>query len=335
MQDKIMLAHGSGGRMTHRLINDIFKKHFNNDILGRGDDSAVLPQPSGRLAFTTDSFVVSPVFFKGGNIGKLAVCGTLNDLASNGATPLYLSAGFIIEEGFSLSELDVIAASMAQTASDASVRIVTGDTKVVQKGAADKIFINTSGIGVIPDDANISGSNAKPGDKVIITGTIGDHGCSILLEREKLDIVSEIKSDCAALNTLVRDILGVSQEIHVLRDPTRGGLGTTLNEIALQSNVGIMIHENHIPVRNEVQGVCELLGMDPLYMANEGKMIIILAESHAESVLKHIKNHPLGSQAQIIGEVTDKPEGRVVMKTLAGGSRIVDMPSGDQLPRIC
>jgi len=335
MSDKIMLAHGSGGKLTHKLIGDIFRKHFSNDILNKGDDSAVLAVPQSQLAFTTDSFVVSPLFFKGGNIGKLAVCGTVNDLAAAGAEPLYISAGFIIEEGFRLEELEAIVSSMAETARAANVRIVTGDTKVVQRGAADGIFINTSGIGVIPDGINISGSNARPGDKVIVTGTLGDHGCAILLEREKLNISSPVQSDCAPLNGLINEILKICKNIHVLRDPTRGGLATTLNEIAAQSCVGITLYENSIPVKDEVRGVCELLGMDPLYMANEGKMIVILPAESADAVLEKIKSHPFGTNARIIGDVTDKQPGRVIIKTITGGSRILDMLSGDQLPRIC
>jgi len=291
--------------------------------------------PQSQLAFTTDSFVVSPLFFKGGNIGKLAVCGTVNDLAAAGAEPLYISAGFIIEEGFRLEELEAIVSSMAETARAANVRIVTGDTKVVQRGAADGIFINTSGIGVIPDGINISGSNARPGDKVIVTGTLGDHGCAILLEREKLNISSPVQSDCAPLNGLINEILKICKNIHVLRDPTRGGLATTLNEIAAQSCVGITLYENSIPVKDEVRGVCELLGMDPLYMANEGKMIVILPAESADAVLEKIKSHPFGTNARIIGDVTDKQPGRVIIKTITGGSRILDMLSGDQLPRIC
>ncbi|MDP4092523.1 MAG: hydrogenase expression/formation protein HypE [Bacillota bacterium] len=335
MVDIITLAHGSGGKMTHELINNLFKKYFSNDILGQGDDSACLEFKAGRMAFTTDSFVVSPVFFKGGNIGKLAVCGTVNDLASAGAKPLYLSCGFIIEEGMPVEELERIVCSMGETAKECGVRIVTGDTKVVQKGAADKVFINTSGIGIIPEGVNVSGRNAKPGDKIIITGNMGDHGCSIFLEREKLDINAEISSDCAPMNKIVEDILNITMDIHVLRDPTRGGLATTLNEIAGQSGVGIKLNEDAIPVRQEVAGVCELLGMDPIYMANEGKMIIILPECHANDVLKALKSNKYGENAAIIGEVTDKPAGRVSIKTVTGGSRIVDMLVGDQLPRIC
>ena len=335
MSDIITLAHGSGGSLTHKLINDIFVKHLANDILLKGDDGARLSLPSGRVAFTTDSFVISPIFFKGGDIGKLSVCGTVNDLAASGAKPMYLSCGFIIEEGFPLDELERIAASMAATANECNVKIVAGDTKVVQKGACDKVFINTSGIGIIPDGVDVSGSNAKPGDKVIITGAIGEHGCSILLEREKLNIYSNIESDCAPLSGMVEKVFAVTRDIHVLRDPTRGGLATTLNEIASQSNVCIKLHENRIPVRDEVRGVCELLGMDPLYMANEGRMIVIAPEASVDAILEVLKKDKYGVNACVIGEVVEAPAKRVTMKTVAGGSRIVDMLVGDQLPRIC
>jgi len=335
MKDIITLAHGSGGKLTHELVREIFNKHFANDTLLQGNDATCFDVPQGKIAFTTDSFVISPVFFKGGNIGKLSVCGTVNDLAACGAHPMYLSCGFIIEEGFPLADLERIAASMGETARECGVKIVAGDTKVVQKGAADKVFINTSGIGVVPAGINISGSNAKPGDKVIITGYIGDHGCSILLEREGLDISSDIQSDCAPLSGMMGEVLAAASDVHVLRDPTRGGLGTTLNEIAIQSNVGIRIFEEKIPVRNEVRGVCELLGMDPLYMANEGKMIIIAPEASVNTILEVLKKHRYGVDSCVIGEVIDTPAKRVVMKTVTGGSRIVDMLTGDQLPRIC
>lgn len=335
MSDIITLAHGSGGKLTHNLIHDIFVKHLSNDILSQGNDAARLELPSGRLAFTTDSFVITPVFFRGGDIGKLSVCGTVNDLAASGAKPLYLSCGFIIEEGLPISELEKIVASMGETARECGVKIVTGDTKVVQKGAADKVFINTTGIGIIPDGVNISGSNAMPGDRVIVTGGIGEHGCSILLDREMLNISANVISDCAPLNKLIENALNVSKDIHVMRDPTRGGLATTLNEIAVQSNVGIVLKESEIPVKEEVQGICELLGMDPLYMANEGKMIIIIPESEVEKVLEALKKEKYGIDSRVIGEVVNAPAKRVTMKTMTGGSRIIDMLVGDQLPRIC
>jgi hydrogenase expression/formation protein HypE len=334
MTDRITLAHGSGGLLTHTLIRDIFLKHMSNDILLQGDDSARLPFPEGRLAFTTDSFVVSPIFFKGGDIGKLAICGTVNDLSCSGAKPLYLSCGFILEEGMPFGELEQIAASMGRTAAACGVRIVAGDTKVVPRGAADRIFINTSGIGVIPQGIEISGANARPGDRVIATGPLGDHGCSILLERENLGLAVEIQSDCAPLNNLVEKVLSAG-EVHVLRDPTRGGAATTLNEIAQQSGVGILVQEDRIPVRDEVRGVCELLGMDPLYMANEGRLLIIAPESSVPAILEILHQEDAGQGACVIGEIVEEQKGRVLLRTVAGGSRILDMLVGDQLPRIC
>lgn len=335
MSDIITLAHGSGGKLTHNLIRDVFAKHLTNDILLQGDDAARFQIPAGIMAFTTDSFVISPIFFKGGNIGKLAVCGTVNDIAAMGAKPLYLTCGFIIEEGFSIRQLEEIVASMGQTARECGVKIVAGDTKVVQRGAADQIFINTSGIGIIPEEVNVSGAAAVPGDTVIITGTLGDHGCSILLEREKMELGASIPSDCAPLNHLVEKILEVTKDVHVFRDPTRGGLATTLNEIAAQSRVSIQLQESALPVREEVRGVCELLGMDPVYLANEGKMIVIVPGEAAQKVLDVIKADPYGKDACIIGHVTEGPAGRVTTKTITGGNRIVDMLVGDQLPRIC
>ncbi len=335
MSDIITLAHGSGGKLTNDLIRDVFTKRFSNDILARAEDSAVLDLEGGRAAFTTDSFVITPVFFKGGDIGKLAVCGTINDLAASGARPLYLGCGFIIEEAFPIRQLEEISASMAETAADCGVKIVAGDTKVVQKGAADKIFINTSGIGIIADGINISASNAEAGDSVIITGTIGDHGCSILLEREMLGIKADIKSDCAALSGLTGKVLAHYPGLHVMRDPTRGGVAVALNEIASQSGVCIRLYENALPVREDVMGVCGLLGMDPLYMANEGKMIIIAPRDISRKVLNELKRHEHGKDSAIIGEVLEAPSKRVLMSTLSGGDRIIEMPSGDQLPRIC
>lgn len=334
MSDIITLSHGSGGRLTHRLIQTIFRKHF-SDGSRNDDDSAILDLPAGRLAFTTDSFVVSPIFFKGGDIGKLSVCGTVNDLVTGGADPLYLSCGFILEEGLELSELEGIVESMGRTARECGVKIVTGDTKVVGKGAADKIYINTSGIGVIREGIQVSGSLAKPGDSVIVTGPVGDHGCAILLERERLNIDAAVISDCACLNGLIGKVLDRVKDVHVLRDPTRGGLATTLNEIAEQSGVGIVLEEAGIPVRDQVRGICELLGMDPLYMANEGKMILVVPKSSEKKVLEILKHDILGKDACIVGEVVAEPAGRVIMRTITGGHRIVDMMAGDMLPRIC
>lgn len=335
MSDIITLAHGNGGKLTQKLVKELFVKHLANDILLQGDDAARLEMPDGRLAFTTDSFVVTPVFFKGGNIGKLAVCGTVNDLAAMGAKPLYLSCGFIIEEGLPMSELEEIVAAMGATARECGVKIVTGDTKVVQKGAADKVFINTSGIGVIRDSVEVSGANAKPGDQIIITGTLGDHGCSIFLEREKMEIGTSIQSDCAPLNSLVERILDICPAVHVLRDPTRGGVATTLNEIAVQSHVAVKLWEEQLPVKEEVRGVCEILGLDPLYMANEGKMLVVVPADAAHQVLEAIQKDPYGADACIIGEIQEEPAGRVTIKTVTGGSRVMDMLVGDPLPRIC
>lgn len=335
MADFITLAHGSGGKLMHDLIKNVFKKHLSNDILDRGDDSAQFTAPKGRMAFTTDSYVVSPLFFKGGNIGKLSVCGTVNDLASLGASPLYMSCGFIIEEGFMISKLEEIVSSVAETAAECGIVPVTGDTKVVERGSADGVFINTSGIGIIPEGVEISGNNAKPGDQVIITGTLGDHGCAIMLEREKMGIQSNIESDCAPLADMIGLLLKHVKKVHVLRDPTRGGLATTLNEIAAQSGIGIRLYEEKIPVRESVRGVCEMLGLDFMYLANEGKMVVIVTEEDADETIKVLRNHKYGRNAAIIGEILEKPAGKVFVKTMTGGNRILDMLVGDQLPRIC
>jgi len=333
-QDRILLAHGSGGKMAHELIARSFIRELSNPLLAKMDDSAVVPF-SGKLAFTTDSYVVSPIFFPGGDIGRLAVCGTVNDLAMSGARPLYLSLAFIIEEGFPYDDLAKIVASVKGAAREAGVQIVTGDTKVVHRGSADKLFINTSGIGMIPQGVNISGSNARPGDVVILSGTIGDHGIAVLSKREGLSFSTKLKSDCAPLGGLVADMLKASRNINCMRDPTRGGLATTLNEIAQQSNVGIRIDEEAIPVREEVMAACEMLGLDPLYIANEGKLIAVVPPADARAVLKAMKKHPYGKNAAIIGKVTDEKPGRVVINTRIGSSRIVDMLTGDPLPRIC
>jgi len=290
---------------------------------------------SGRLAFTTDSYVVNPIFFPGGDIGKLAVCGTVNDLAISGANPLYLSLAFIIEEGLPLQDLQRVLDSIKTTAEEAKVRIITGDTKVVERGSADKLFINTAGIGKIPEGVEISGSNAEPGDKVILSGTIGDHGIAVLSQRQGLSFGTKLESDCAPLGKMVAEILRASHNIHSLRDPTRGGLATTLNELAKQSKVGIRIEESKIPVRDEVAGACEMLGLDPLYIANEGKLIAIVTSEDADKILTAMKRNRYGKNAVVIGEVIAEHPGRVVMKTLLGSSRIVDMLVGEPLPRIC
>lgn len=332
---KILLPHGSGGRATHELVERVFLKRLNNPILNQLNDQAVFQMEGSRLAFSTDSYVVDPIFFPGGDIGKLAVCGTVNDIAMSGATPMYLSAGFIIEEGFPLKELERVLDSMKEAAEIAQVSIVAGDTKVVTKGGADKIFINTSGVGIVPGEVDISGHNAKVGDKVIVSGPIGDHGIAVLSKREGLEFETDLISDCAPLNHLVADMLKVSKSIHTLRDPTRGGLATILNEVSSQSNVGIIIYEDSIPIRPEVSGACELLGLDPLYVANEGRVVTFVVPQDANLVLAAMRENIYGKEAEIIGEVVAEPEGKVLMRSKIGGTRIVDMLTGEQLPRIC
>jgi hydrogenase expression/formation protein HypE len=332
--ETILLAHGSGSRLSHDLIEKNFLPILTNPLLAKLDDSAVFDL-SGRLAFTTDSYVVSPIFFPGGDIGKLAVCGTVNDLSMSGAAPLYLSLSFIIEEGLTLSELKKVIGSIKAAAEEAGVNIVTGDTKVVNRGSADKLFINTSGIGIIPEGVDISGANARVGDKIILSGTIGDHGIAVMSQREGLKFSVPVQSDCAPLNKLVSQMLEASRRIHCLRDPTRGGLATTLNEFARQSGVGIRIEEEKIPVLDAVRAACELLGFDPLYVANEGKLVAIVAPNDAGKILAKIKRNKYGAEAAIIGEVTDEHKGKVILKTRLGASRIVDMLSGELLPRIC
>ena len=334
MEDRILLVHGSGGKLAHELVEKSFIKAFVNPFLAKMDDSAVFDL-SGQLAFTTDSHVVSPIFFPGGDIGRLAVCSTVNDLAMSGAKPLYLSLAFIIEEGFSHGELNQIVDSVQKAAEEAEVKVVTGDTKVVNRGSADKLFINTAGIGIIPEGVNISGSNATPGDKVILSGTIGDHGIAVLSKREGLSFSTQLESDLAPLGSLVAEMIAANFNIHCLRDPTRGGLATTLNELAQQSRVGIRIEEEKIPVREEVQAACEMLGLDPLYIANEGKLVAIVPAEDASEILKAMQGNRYGEKAAIIGEVRAKDPGRVVMKTSLGTSRIIDMLVGDPLPRIC
>jgi hydrogenase expression/formation protein HypE len=332
-QDKILLAHGSGGKMMHDLIQS-FIPRLANPILDRMDDSAVFTL-NGKVAFTTDSYTVQPLFFPGGDIGKLSVCGTVNDLSMSGAKPLYLSLAFIIEEGLLVSDFKKIIESISNTAVEAGVKIVTGDTKVVGKGGADKIFINTAGVGIIPERVNISASNARPGDKVIISGTIGDHGIAVMSQREGLKFTTPIPSDCAPLNGLTAAILSVTNDIHCMRDPTRGGLAVTLNDFAEKSAAGIMIEEGKIPVAREVRAACELLGLDPLHIANEGKLVAIVPVDKADAVLEAMTSHKYGKDAAIIGEVVREHPGRVVMKTALGASRIIDMPVGELLPRIC
>lgn len=333
--DKILLDHGSGGKIANHLIASMMLPAFDNPVLAQMNDGAILEAQAGRLAFSTDSYVVDPLFFPGGNIGDLAVNGTVNDIAMCGATPKYLSAGFIIEEGFGVRDLEKIIAAMAAAARKAGVNIVTGDTKVVPKGAADKLFINTAGIGVIPEGVHISGDRARPGDRILLSGAIADHGITILNLREGLAADALITSDSAALNHMVRRLLNAGIDIHVLRDPTRGGVGTTLNEIAAQSKAGITLEEDNIPVKKPVAGICELLGLDPLYVANEGKLLAFVPEVHAQKAIAEMQKDPLGQDACIIGQVTADHPGTVIMKTFIGGERIIDMLTGEQLPRIC
>jgi hydrogenase expression/formation protein HypE len=335
IKDQILLDHGSGGKMSHELITSLMLPAFQNNILSELHDGAAVDVDGVRLAFSTDTFVVDPIFFPGGNIGDLAINGTVNDVSMCGATPLFLSVGFILEEGFSVSDLTRIVDSMGTAAEKAGVNVVTGDTKVVPRGAADKIFINTSGIGLIPGGVDISSRNVRPGDNIILSGTIADHGMAILIQREGMSFESSITSDTAPLNQMVNRMLSACKDIHVLRDPTRGGVGTALNEIAEQSNLGIKIYETKIPVRDEVAGVCELLGFDPLYVANEGKLLAFVGSQYAEQVLETMKEHPQGKDACIIGEVVETNPSKVFMQTRIGGTRIVDMLTGEQLPRIC
>ena len=351
--DVILLAHGSGGKLSHDLVEHVFLRHFDNPTLLQLDDSAVLPMPGShaanplhaqpgqaaglRLAFTTDSYVISPLFFPGGDIGKLAVCGTVNDLSMSGGRPLWLSAGFIIEEGLPLADLERVVASMASTAEEAGVQIVAGDTKVVDRGSADRLFINTAGLGVVAPGLEISGGRAQPGDAVLLSGSIGDHGMTIMTQREGLQFDSPLVSDCAALNGLVSGLLESvpAGAVHCLRDPTRGGLATALNELATRSGVGIQIAETAVPVRDAVRGSCELLGIDPFYVANEGKLVAVVAREVADAALTILRAHPLGREANIIGEVNAEHAGRVVLGTALGARRVLDMLVGEQLPRIC
>jgi hydrogenase expression/formation protein HypE len=334
-RDSVLLGHGSGGRLTAELIRELFLPAFANPILARLDDQAIVQLGGLRLAFTTDSFVVKPLFFPGGDIGSLAVHGTVNDLAMGGAQPLFLSAAFIIEEGFSMETLRRVVESLRRAAREAGVEVVTGDTKVVEKGSGDGLFINTSGIGLVPEGLELSADRARPGDRVLLSGYLGDHGMAILAQREGLEFESPIQSDSAPLHTLVQAMLQTGQTIRCLRDPTRGGLSSTVNEIAGQSRVGITLDESSIPIREEVLGACELLGLDPLYVANEGKLVAIVAREGAEQILAAMRSHPLGRRAQIIGTVTEAQPGMVTMRTVLGTTRIVDLLSGDQLPRIC
>ncbi|MFC1838111.1 hydrogenase expression/formation protein HypE [Thermodesulfobacteriota bacterium] len=333
--NKILLDHGSGGKISHNLISEMILPLFENPVLSHLDDGAVLDINGIKLAFSTDSYTVDPIFFPGGNIGDLAVNGTVNDIAMCGAEPLFLSSGLIIEEGFSMSDLNKILESMHASALDAGVIIVTGDTKVVPKGSVDGIFINTSGIGLIPEGVDVSGRNAKPGDKIILSGSVGDHGIAILLKRKGMNFDCPVSSDTAALNHMVNSMLESSRGIHALRDPTRGGVGTALNEIAMSSGVGIIINEESIFVRDEVAGICELMGFDPLYLANEGKLLAFVSPEEVEKTFEVMRGDTNGREAGVIGEVVSENPGMVVMKTRIGGKRIIDTLTAEQLPRIC
>ena len=338
--EHVTLAHGGGGKAMRNLIEDVFVGAFDNPLLGPLEDQAVLPLAAlaalgDRLAFTTDSYVVSPLFFNGGDIGTLAVAGTVNDLAVSGARPLFLSCAVVIEEGFPVEGLRRVVASMKSVAAEARVQIVTGDTKVVERGAADKLFINTAGIGVVPTGVSISAANARPGDVVIVNGTLGDHGTAILIARGQLALESDIASDCRPLADLVAAMLATCPAIHCLRDATRGGVATVLNEFAASSQVAIRIDETALPLREDVKGACEILGLDPLYLANEGKLVAIVPADAAPRVLAAMRAHPAGRDAAVIGAVTEAPHGTVILRTGFGGERIVDMLVGEQLPRIC
>jgi hydrogenase expression/formation protein HypE len=333
--ERVILAHGSGGKLSHDLVEKIFVSQLNNAFLGPLEDSALLNLYGRRVAFTTDSYVVSPIFFAGGDIGRLAICGTVNDLSMAGAIPLYLTSGFVIEEGFPMVDLERVVASMRTAAAEAGVAVVAGDTKVVEKGSADGLFINTAGIGLVPDGVTITAAGAKPGDKIVLSGSIGDHGIAVLSQREGLGFETEVQSDAAPLNGLVAAMLEITLDIRCLRDPTRGGLATTLNELAAQSRVGMFIREEAIPIHPAVRGACELLGYDPLYLANEGKLVAVVPGDSAEAMVARMREHQYGREAAIIGEVTADNPGLVAMRTGIGGTRIIDMLTGEMFPRIC
>jgi hydrogenase expression/formation protein HypE len=329
------MSHGSGGRAMAQLIEELFRRHLNNELLRQGNDQAMFMPPPGRMVMSTDGHVIAPLFFPGGDIGCLAVHGTVNDVAMAGARPLYLAAGFILEEGLPLSDLALVVESMARAANEAGVPVVTGDTKVVERGKGDGIFITTTGVGVVPAGLEISGDKARPGDAILVNGTMGDHGVAVMSKRENLGFESSIESDTNALHRLVADMVAAVPEIRCLRDPTRGGLATTLNELAHQSGVGMQIRERDIPVRPEVAAACELLGLDPLYVANEGKLVAVCPDDKAEVLLGAMRGHPLAAEAAIIGRVVEDPHRFVQMETGFGGQRIVDWLAGEQLPRIC
>lgn len=333
--DRVLMAHGSGGLMSQKLIDAVFKKSWNNSYLAPMLDGAIFEVSAGRMAMSTDSFVITPIFFPGGDIGKLAICGTINDLVACGATPLYMSAAFIIEEGLLLSDLIKIAESMAATAQKAGVKLVTGDTKVVEKGSADGVFINTTGIGVIPSVIDYRPACIKPGDQIIVTGNMGDHGLAILAQREGLSFSTPAVSDCAALNQIGRTLQRYGGGVRCMRDPTRGGLATVLNELAGQAGQGILVKEKDIPVSPVVQGACDMLGLDPLYMANEGKMVIFAAPEEARAILKDLQTLPEARNAAIVGEVIPEPGNMVLIETELGAQRIIGMLEGEHVPRIC
>ena len=334
-KDTILLGHGSGGRLSADLVREVFLPAFQNPALAQLNDQAIVNINGARIAVTTDSFVVKPLFFPGGDIGSLAVHGTINDLAMGGATPLFLSAAFILEEGLPMDVLQRVVASLQRAARTAGVQVITGDTKVVEKGSGDGLFINTTGIGSVADGIELSADRARPGDRILLSGYVGDHGIAILAQREGLEFESTIESDSAPLHGLVAGMLRVSKQIRCMRDPTRGGLSSALNEIAAQSGVGIQLQETAIPVREEVRGACEMLGLDPLYVANEGKLIAIVEPDAAEALLAAMRSNPLGLEARIIGTVTEKNPGLVTLRTPLGTTRVLDMLPGDQLPRIC
>jgi hydrogenase expression/formation protein HypE len=332
---RITLAHGAGGRLSHDLVEELFLPFFTNDLLRALDDSAVIPAQAQRIAFTTDAYVVKPLFFPGGDIGRLAICGTVNDLAMAGARPVGLSASFILEEGLPLVDLERVLVSMKEAAQEAKVQVVAGDTKVVEHGAAQGLYITTAGLGTIPEGVVIGSAQAEPGDAIIVSGPLGDHEIAVLMARGEFSLQGGIESDCAPLNGLVEVMVEASHTIHALRDPTRGGMATVLWEIANASRVGVVVDEGEIPIRNEVKAVCDLLGFDPYYLANEGRLVAFVSEGEAKAVLKAMQAHPLGKQATIIGRVVAEHPGKVLLKTPIGGHRLLDPLSGEQFPRIC
>jgi hydrogenase expression/formation protein HypE len=335
LDERITLSHGAGGKSTHALVEALFLSELGNPLLEPLADSAVIRRDGARLAFSTDSYVVKPLFFPGGDIGELAVNGTVNDLAMSGARPLCLSAAFIIEEGFPVADLRRVAASMGRAASEAGVAVAAGDTKVVERGKADGLYVSTSGVGVLEREVELTPARIRAGDRVLVSGTVGDHGMAIMIARGELDLEVELESDTAPLASLVDALLDATSGVRVIRDPTRGGLATVLAELALAAEVGIAIDERALPVRTEVTGACEILGIDPLYVANEGKLVAVVAPDEADAALAAVRSHPAGRDAQLIGEVRDEPPGLVLLETAFGGSRVVDMLAGDPLPRIC